>query len=281
MGYPGGKNGAGVYQAIINQMPPHKVYIEPFLGGGAILRLKRPAELNIGIDLDPEVIQRFRNGLVETPETTMVDQRQNGRAQLISPYPANGAGNHRQIERAYPHAGSSGVGSQIAMADDAAARISVRGTGRSGQAILPEVGIRKTIMNCVNCGRPSSEHFGPDDDESFARCPTGRTFREDCAIRLFNRGIMNAPTSRAAIYGAIDSERRYQNSKWPECTGCERTIGEEILCAEECLLRARQAWHGGDSDPDDRREVMDHVRKVAAVMVRCMEGHGAPTREGF
>jgi hypothetical protein len=33
--YPGGKNGLGVYQAIINRMPPHQVYIEPFLGLGA------------------------------------------------------------------------------------------------------------------------------------------------------------------------------------------------------------------------------------------------------
>ena len=51
MGYPGGKAGAGVYQTIINLMPPHDVYIEPFLGGGAVMRLKRPARLNIGVDL--------------------------------------------------------------------------------------------------------------------------------------------------------------------------------------------------------------------------------------
>jgi hypothetical protein len=43
MVYAGGKNGAGVYQTIINLMPPHDVYIEPFLGGGAIMRQKRPA----------------------------------------------------------------------------------------------------------------------------------------------------------------------------------------------------------------------------------------------
>ena len=60
MSYPGGKNGAGVYQTIINRMPPHSVYIEPFLGGGAILRLKQPAALNIGIDLDSAAIARMR-----------------------------------------------------------------------------------------------------------------------------------------------------------------------------------------------------------------------------
>ena len=59
--YPGGKSGAGVYQTLINQMPPHRVYVEPFLGGGAIMRLKRPAEVeNIGVDLDMQVIQDFQ-----------------------------------------------------------------------------------------------------------------------------------------------------------------------------------------------------------------------------
>jgi hypothetical protein len=56
MPYPGGKAGAGVYQRIINLFPPHRVYIEPFLGGAAIMLRKRPARLNIGIDADPAVI---------------------------------------------------------------------------------------------------------------------------------------------------------------------------------------------------------------------------------
>lgn len=59
MTYPGGKNGSGVYQTIINRMPPHDVYIEPFLGGGAIMRLKLPARLNIGLDLDEACIVGF------------------------------------------------------------------------------------------------------------------------------------------------------------------------------------------------------------------------------
>jgi site-specific DNA-adenine methylase len=47
MTYPGGKNGSGVYQQIINQIPPHEIYVEPFLGGGAILRMKKPAAKSI------------------------------------------------------------------------------------------------------------------------------------------------------------------------------------------------------------------------------------------
>jgi len=51
MPYVGGKSQAGVYQRIINLIPPHRVYIEPFLGSGAIMRLKKPAEVSIGIEL--------------------------------------------------------------------------------------------------------------------------------------------------------------------------------------------------------------------------------------
>jgi len=63
MAYPGGKNGAGVYQRIINLMPPHDTYVEPFLGGGAVMRLKRPATLNIGLDLDRALIRAWRAAL--------------------------------------------------------------------------------------------------------------------------------------------------------------------------------------------------------------------------
>lgn len=57
MRYPGGKGGAGVYQTIINNIPPHDTYIETHLGGGNILERKRPAARSVGIDLDPEVIE--------------------------------------------------------------------------------------------------------------------------------------------------------------------------------------------------------------------------------
>jgi len=58
MKYPGGKCGSGVYQRIISQMPPHECYVEPFLGGGSVMRHKRPARLNRGIDLDDVVVRR-------------------------------------------------------------------------------------------------------------------------------------------------------------------------------------------------------------------------------
>lgn len=55
--YPGGK--FRCYQKLINLIPPHRVYIETHLGGGAVLRNKTPAEHTIGIDRAPDVIRLF------------------------------------------------------------------------------------------------------------------------------------------------------------------------------------------------------------------------------
>ena len=83
MTYPGGKAGAGVYQAIINQMPPHRRYVEPFVGGGAILLAKRPAEETHIADLDGEVLTAIydvarRRGLnVQAHETCGIALMQN------------------------------------------------------------------------------------------------------------------------------------------------------------------------------------------------------------
>jgi len=59
MGYLGSKAASGAYQAIIASMPPHDVYIETHLGGGAIMRAKPPAARSIGIDLDQTVLDAF------------------------------------------------------------------------------------------------------------------------------------------------------------------------------------------------------------------------------
>ncbi|QQK62510.1 DNA adenine methylase (plasmid) [Shewanella sp. LC6] len=57
--YLGGKNGSGVYQAIINLLPPHDTYIEGFLGTGAVMKRKAPALRNIGLDLNKSCIDEF------------------------------------------------------------------------------------------------------------------------------------------------------------------------------------------------------------------------------
>jgi DNA adenine methylase len=83
MVYPGGKNAPGIWQRIINLMPPHEIYIEPFLGSGAVMRLKRPARVNIGIDLDTDALAAVSaevargSGIIPT-------------ARLSGPIPRNG-----------------------------------------------------------------------------------------------------------------------------------------------------------------------------------------------
>jgi len=57
--YVGSKGGSGVWQRIISQMPPHTTYIEGFLGTGQILRRKRPAAVNIGIEKNQAVVRQW------------------------------------------------------------------------------------------------------------------------------------------------------------------------------------------------------------------------------
>jgi len=59
--YPGGKNVNGTYHKIINLIPPHTTYIEPFLGGGAILRNKRPAKHTVGNDIDAGIFKAWQS----------------------------------------------------------------------------------------------------------------------------------------------------------------------------------------------------------------------------
>ncbi len=73
MSYDGGKGQAGVYQRIINQMPPHDVYIEGWLGAGAILRSKKPATWSIGIELDPDVYAGWQDCAMENLSVVNAD----------------------------------------------------------------------------------------------------------------------------------------------------------------------------------------------------------------
>lgn len=69
--YPGGKG--MVYQHYINLMPPHRVYIETHLGGGSIMRNKRVANRNIGIEIDPQVIKMW-SGIPTEFDLELVNQ---------------------------------------------------------------------------------------------------------------------------------------------------------------------------------------------------------------
>lgn len=56
--YYGGK--AGLAPLIVGLLPPHRTYIEPYLGSGAVLFAKRPVVHEIVNDLDGAVVAFFR-----------------------------------------------------------------------------------------------------------------------------------------------------------------------------------------------------------------------------
>lgn len=57
--YLGAKGGSGVYQAIINLMPPHETYIEAFRGTATIYSKKAPAQKSILIDKSQTAIDKY------------------------------------------------------------------------------------------------------------------------------------------------------------------------------------------------------------------------------
>lgn len=59
--YFGGKEAAGSYQQIINQIRPHDVYIELCLGNGTVLRYKARAAVSYANDINPDLIAAWRN----------------------------------------------------------------------------------------------------------------------------------------------------------------------------------------------------------------------------
>lgn len=47
------------WRHIINQFPPHVVYVEPFVGGASVLRNKLPAAHSIAVDINSETLGRL------------------------------------------------------------------------------------------------------------------------------------------------------------------------------------------------------------------------------
>lgn len=84
MRYQGGKGGAGVFQTIINQFPPHRVYIEPFVGGGNIFERKAPAASSVLADLDRRVVEKWRAAVVGRNDVEVLHADAH---QVLSSYP--------------------------------------------------------------------------------------------------------------------------------------------------------------------------------------------------
>lgn len=71
--YPGGKNVNGTYQKIINLIPPHDIYVEGCVGGGAILQRKRPASITIANDCDPQIYAAWIKYMMDGLEARNID----------------------------------------------------------------------------------------------------------------------------------------------------------------------------------------------------------------
>ena len=60
MGYFGSKATSGLCQLLLGLQPPHDLYIESHLGGGALMRRKAPALRSVGIDRDRRALDGFK-----------------------------------------------------------------------------------------------------------------------------------------------------------------------------------------------------------------------------
>lgn len=58
--YNGGKSGSGVFQTIINHIPPHDIYIEPLAGHGGIFRKIKRAAISVLNDKDSKVMATWK-----------------------------------------------------------------------------------------------------------------------------------------------------------------------------------------------------------------------------
>lgn len=58
LSYVGGKSRLAA--TIIDQIPPHKTYVEPFSGGAQVLFRKKPSDVEVINDLDGELINFYR-----------------------------------------------------------------------------------------------------------------------------------------------------------------------------------------------------------------------------
>jgi hypothetical protein len=86
-------------------------------------------------------------------------------------------------------------------------------------------------------------------------------------------------TGRKAIYRAIDGERDYQDKMKVgldgRTDGRQKSVGDYLALLDVYVRKAQDAYAGRPGDEPSLNE----IRKVAAIAVQCMEGHGAPKRE--
>lgn len=85
--------------------------------------------------------------------------------------------------------------------------------------------------------------------------------------------------TRKEVYRVIDSEREYQDSLWPQDgrkgSPNPLTVGEFLLLIENYTSQARTVW---SHEKKPTRATLNTIRKIAGIVVNCMEQHGADPR---
>ena len=100
LNYPGAK--WGMAKVIIDLMPAHRSYLEPFFGSGAVLFNKPPSPIETVNDLDGEVVNFFRV-LQELPEQLALKIHNTPYAREVYEDACNAQGGN-PLERAYQFA---------------------------------------------------------------------------------------------------------------------------------------------------------------------------------
>ena len=84
---------------------------------------------------------------------------------------------------------------------------------------------------------------------------------------------------RSEVYKRLDTERDYQDLRWSprreknDTPDAEKPTAEWINYIEYHIAKAKEEVYLLEDE-----EALAHVRKVAALAVRCLELHGCPER---
>lgn len=100
----------------------------------------------------------------------------------------------------------------------------------------------------------------------------------DNNIQNIQRRDYKKRTPREQAFHAIDSEREYQDKKFPtRVTGRVTSLEHHVALMHEYANKLARATDTMDATQAATTLVL--MRKIAAIAVRCMEDFGAPVRE--
>lgn len=85
--------------------------------------------------------------------------------------------------------------------------------------------------------------------------------------------------TRQEVFDAINAERDYQLKRWPRSTALS-TTGEITLLRDYIRTFDKHYQEAEDAPGSDvPAECLNDLRKMATILVRAMENHGAPKRQ--